>query len=110
MKHEIISIPIFTYKRSQCAGGGRASWICWQTRDPDFVQSLATLDLIDTYLSDEFDSIENNPKSSNILVRTIRAIWQYQLTFGEDASIKIGEIAMLVFSLVTGIFSDLVAS
>lgn len=77
---------------------------------PMFVHALATLHLIDSYLSGEFDSIENNPKSSNILIRVVRALWGYKLTFGEDASIKIGEIALLLFSVMSGIFTAFFAS
>jgi small-conductance mechanosensitive channel len=66
--------------------------------------SVALLDLIESNLTDRIEVISDTEIPANMFVRWVTALWNYELTFGEDVSIKMGEILSMILSIATGIF------
>ncbi len=67
-------------------------------------EAEAVLDALDSYLSDKMETILETEVSTNVVWRFATAVWSYELTFGEEVSIKIGEILLLIVSVATGVF------
>ncbi len=70
---------------------------------PIIDESLAALDMVEAFLSDRLDEIADVDISRNIFLRFFDGVWNYELTFGEEVSIKLGEIFLLILSVITGI-------
>ncbi len=74
------------------------------------LRSIATLSLCVASLEETLDEF-SKPKESTFKASSIlRSVWNYELTFGEDASVTLGELVLLALSLSTAILLSFVFS
>ena len=74
------------------------------------LNSIASLSLCVASLEETLDAMDKPKESTMKVSQIIRGVWNYALTFGEDASVTLGELVLLILSLSTAILLSFLCS